>query len=266
MEKSAPKNSRKKPEHKTTALQVIPKVKLGRSCRACSSLNVKQINSAIGNGKSFRDIAGQFGLSKSSVARHTENCLKLDIHALLKERRLDQAVDHYKELHKQLEFAHEMQDAARELLTDTNTGKITLAPRDYEVEVLYLDYADTDPLTGLPKRKKEKLSEILLAVQQIRSGFSFTGVGIKTINYFDAAIKTIDAIDKVLDKFAKVDGHYQKERESDEKLSKVAMAFKKFMEVEPEHQKDAENWLQIFAKQSGVDLKRLADRVGVELE
>ena len=268
MEKSLPKNTRKKQEKKTDSLQVIPKVRLGRSCKCCQHLQVKKINSAISQGKSFRAISclilGNESM-RESIRRHAENCLKLDIHALLNEKRIEQAVEHYQELIKQLNFSKELQEAVRELLTDTKTGKITFAPRDYEIEVLYLDYGDVDAITGLPRRKKEKLSDIIQSIAAHKSGFNFQGFQVKTINYFDAAVKTIEAVDKVLDKFAKVDGLYQKERENDEKLKRVAKAFLSWREDNPQVPEDKLNlWLIRFAENSGVDLKRLADRVGFE--
>jgi AraC-like DNA-binding protein len=260
------KTSPRKPDKKTESLQVIPKTRVSSRCSICLHIAVKNINAAVRKGRSLRDTAGQFGVSKSSLARHTENCLKLDLQALLKEKRIEQAVEHYQELIKQLEFSKELQEAVRELLTDTKTDKITLAPRDYEIEVLYLDYADLDIATGLPKRKKEKLSDIIQSIATHKSGFNFQGFQVKTINYFDAAINSIEAVDKVLDKFAKVDGHYQKERESDETLNRVAKAFLTWLE---DHQEVPESkrplWLQRFAENSGVDLKRLADRVGIEI-
>ncbi|MBA4183031.1 MAG: hypothetical protein H0X49_03360 [Acidobacteria bacterium] len=251
-----------------TALVVIPKTKVGLKCSICLNMAVGKINKAIRKGDSLRHIAAQFAVGYRSVGRHTETCLKLDVHALLEEKRIDQAVEHYQELVKQLDFSKELQDALKSLITDSNTGKITFAPKDHEIDVLYTDYADTDILTGLPKRKKENLSEIILNIQQIRSGFSFQAVQIKTINYFETAMKSIDAVDKLLDKFAKVDGRYQKDRENDETLNRVARAFLDWL---ADHGKDKtlqerKAWLTRFATNSGVDALRLAERVGVEIE
>lgn len=159
-----------------------------------------------------------------------------------------------------------MQVAVKELLIDTISGQITFAPRDYEVEVLYLDYGDIDPITSLPRRKKEKLSDIIQSIAAHKSGFNFQNFQVKTINYFDAAVKTIEAIDKVLDKFAKVDGHYQKERENDEKLNRAAKAFLNWREDHPDMPVEVlPKWLLRFAENSGVDAKTLADRVGIDI-
>lgn len=269
MEKQSIKKPRQKLEKKVESLQTVPKVKLGRPCSVCSHSEIKKINSAISQGKSFRAISCQIQGKESmreSIRRHAENCLKLDIHALLKEKRMEQVIDHYQELIKQLEFSKALQDAVKELLIDTVSGQITFAPRDYEIEVLYLNYADLEPQTGLPKRKKEKLSDIIQSIVAHKSGFNFQGFQVKTINYFDAAVKSIEAVDRVLDKFAKVDGHYQKERENEETLNRVAKAFNNWREDNPDMPVEVlPKWLLRFAENSGVDAKRLADRVGIEI-
>lgn len=46
---------------------------MGRTCTVCSHKDVDEINRLLLTGTSFRDIAGQFDLSKTALARHKES-------------------------------------------------------------------------------------------------------------------------------------------------------------------------------------------------
>ena len=46
---------------------------MGRTCTVCSHKDVDEINRLLLSGTSFRDIAGQFDLSKTALARHKES-------------------------------------------------------------------------------------------------------------------------------------------------------------------------------------------------
>jgi hypothetical protein len=46
---------------------------MGRSCTVCGHKDVDEINRLLLSGTSFRDIAGQFDLSKTALARHKES-------------------------------------------------------------------------------------------------------------------------------------------------------------------------------------------------
>jgi hypothetical protein len=110
------------------------------------------------------------------------------------------------------------------------------------------------------------LSDIIKNIQQIHSGFDYQSAAIKSVDMREYALKTIDSVDKILDKFAKVDGHYQKERENDEKLKKVAAAFAHWLEDHPDTElPEQQKWLTRFATNSGVDLKSLAVLVGIDI-
>jgi len=45
---------------------------MSRPCTVCNHKDVEEINRLLLSGTSFRDIAGQFGLSKTAIARHKE--------------------------------------------------------------------------------------------------------------------------------------------------------------------------------------------------
>ncbi len=46
---------------------------MGRQCTVCGHKDVEEINKLLLSGTSFRDIAGQFDLSKTALARHKES-------------------------------------------------------------------------------------------------------------------------------------------------------------------------------------------------
>lgn len=226
----------------------------GRKCSICTHQKVKKINSLINDGKSFRRISSQiFGHQNSyrSISRHTENCLRLNIAAMVREGRIKNAVEHYEEIREQLAFSKELQQAVREWLTDPETGQLTLVPRADEVTILYLDYADLTP-QGEPKKKKASLQSIIDNIQSVNANFSTQSSIIKTTDMRDYALKTIDAVDKVLDKFARVDGHYQKEKENADELSQLKRQIERRAESRGvSFEEEAALYLQLF----GSDLK-----------
>lgn len=231
--------------------KVEPKKPTGRKCSVCTHEEAKKINSLINNGKSFRYISLHFGMSAMSVGRHTENCLKLDIAALVREKRIENAVEHYEEMRMLLEFSKELQQAAREWLLDPETGKITLTPRADEVTVVYLDYADLMPNLQ-PKKKKASLQSIIDNIQSVNANFSAQSSIIKTTDLRDYALKTIDSADKVLDKFARVDGHYQKEKENTDELTQLKKQIERRAESRGvSFEEEAALYLRLF----GSDLK-----------
>ena len=256
---------KRKPKKESESLSVIPKTRLGRPCSICLHFAVADINAAIAQvnpPKSFRAISRQFfnnESSRDSIRRHTERCLKLDIHALIEEKRVEQAIDHYNELVQLLNFAKELIAAAREILTDSETGKITLAPNADEIEVVYLDHADTDAQLK-PKRKKMLLQKIIDSVQSIEPRFKYEVAQLKSVDIRDFALKTISAADSVLDKFAKVDGHYQKLRDIDYTLTvRAAVRVEKVIEVNRERDKtftpNVKKYLEIAANDFGVKVE-----------
>lgn len=221
MKKPQPKKPRKKPEKNTIVIplkQLPKKSVVGRKCSVCSHEKSSEINSEIAKPSSFRAISRHYGMSKDSVQRHTENCLKLDIAALIAEKRIEGAIDHYKKISEQLAFVEELQTAAREWLTDPETNKLTLTPRADEVTIIYLDYADLNASLE-PKKKKALLQDIIDNIQSILHTFQPTTSIVKTTDLRNYALDTIKVADSVLDKFAKVDGHYTKEKENPDEFT-----------------------------------------------
>lgn len=232
-----------------------PKKSTGRKCSVCTHAQVKEINSAINRADSFRGISRQFGVGDDSVGRHAENCLKLEIRALIEEKKIENAIDHWAEIYDLLAFGKELKNASRDYLKDPETGALTLIPRAKEVLVIYEDHVDLTK-NYEPKKKRENLDVLLerletyrgavlddllidfvrlferydqedqLMVKDIhaevtrvvagykRDHIDTTKVHIKHVDIRKFALDAINTIDTVLDKVARVQGVYQKDRDN----------------------------------------------------
>lgn len=208
---------------------------VGRKCSICSHPDELKINALVRQGTSFRDISRQISgkdSMKDSLIRHTENCLFIDIRAVLQEKKIKNAIDHYSEMLEQLDFAKQLRISCQEILTDTNTGRVSLLPRaSSEVTVIYEDHADLDDNLR-PKNKSAKL-QVLLDEIRGNSNKEPTGYIIKQTDIRDYALKTIAIVQTVLDMFAKVEGLYQKERENVETLEATARNIIRALRIYP---------------------------------
>ncbi len=211
-----------------TKKQAKTSTAVGRKCSVCTHERVREINSSIGEGKPFRAISCQIQGNDSmreSVRRHTENCLKLEISALIKQKKIENAIDHYEEIGEQLRFAKDLRIAARAYLASPETGELTLIPRSSEVSVVYEDYADTKP-NGEPKKKTDSLDVLLERVET--GNVEPKRTIIKHVDIRSFALDAIRTTDIVLDKIAKLEGLYEKHNQqknqqkpqSDEELAR----------------------------------------------
>lgn len=196
------------------------------------------------------------------MSRHVNNCLNLEIQTLIKEQKIERAIDHYEEIADQLEFARDLRVASREYLSDPETGQLTLIPRASEVVVIYEDYDDRTQ-TGEPKKKRDSLNNLLERIEGVRQfqlellaldfqrvfdkydSKDFSEIKAKSlqvieshnkdfINTLKTEIKHVDIrsyaldciakVDLVLDKIAKKEGLYQQEKKNDNDLSEAQMA------------------------------------------
>jgi hypothetical protein len=186
---------------------------VGRKCSICTHPEKAEINAKIARGLSFRSISLTFWANDShrfALSRHTENCLHLDMSALIASGKLDQAVDHYNELVRQLEFASALQESCKQLLTDFDTGKISLEPRADEITVMYYDHDQINPLTMGPAYCKKRLQLLLNDIRD-NSNKEPDGWVIKMTDMREYALKTIAACDVLIEKFAK---YYRVDKET----------------------------------------------------
>ncbi len=140
-------------------------------CSVCSHKQVKRFNTELLNGKALRDIALRGGMSHQSVYRHLENCLKVEVQAVIQENKVARAIDVHEEFREQLDFAKKLRQAAEFYLRDTSDPlKLSIIPRADEIDITYLDHTD---MTGgeypQPKQKTAKLSVLLATIEEVRN-------------------------------------------------------------------------------------------------
>lgn len=198
----------------TQAIQTVPKkYSSGRKCSVCNHPSISKINYWISTGKSFRHIASHFAVGYRSVGRHTEKCLQLDVHALYEEKKINQVIDVYNEFCKQFEFVREAQDACREMLTCEETGKMSFYPRAGDIDIVYDDLFDLD-LFNRPTRKTKDLQTIINTLRDL-PGIANLRPIVKMSEMHSYFLDTTHTLDKLLDKFAKIEGKYKKDQEAD---------------------------------------------------
>lgn len=193
----------------------------GTKCTTCEHPDVLEINSQILNGVPFRTIAARFGLVLSSISRHTINHLKKTVAMLVEQNKIEQAINVYDECREQLGFAKQLRAAAYEYLMDTQDPlKLVLLPRADEIDVVYYDFQDKNE-TGYPKKKTAKLHALLARTKET-GYFSVEKINIKHVDMRKYALDAIAAVDAVLDKFARLQGDYTKERANPNDVNEMA--------------------------------------------
>jgi hypothetical protein len=187
----------------------------GRKCSICSHTDVAEINRQIAKGVSFRAISCQIQGSdkmRESVRRHTENCLKLDVAALVEQKRIERAVDYHREIGEQLAFAKSLRVAAEKFLADPVTGETSLDYHADEIEVFYTD-ASKVVQNGGNKKEKAKLQDLLDWITAERPQIEPQKSELKRVDVRSFAIESIKVTDLVLDKIARNQGQYQRDNE-----------------------------------------------------
>jgi hypothetical protein len=199
------------------------KQKVGRKCSICAHKDVGQINTLLSNAVSFRVISRQFtgdDKARDSLRRHTENCLKLEIGSIIKERKLENAINVHEEFREQLAFAKKLRAAAEEYLSsETDPMRLVLIPRADEIDVTYYDFADTTP-KGEPKKKTATLHALMAKVENLN--LEADKITIKHVDMRKFALDAINTADTCIDKFAKLGGDYSKDKENPITVDQIA--------------------------------------------
>ncbi|CAN5278559.1 hypothetical protein BH10ACI1_BH10ACI1_26160 [soil metagenome] len=189
----------------------------GRKCSICSHEKVKQMNSLINRGQlSFRAISRHFcgnDSMRDALRRHTENCLKLELGALIKDNRIEQAIDYRKERAEAMHRVKKMVEACEDWMTDpADAQKFTLAPRADDLQVVYDDW--NVMFQGKPTRKKTMLSELLEDLHRDHNIQAVKIINTQMDNrkVFLEALKNLDT---KLDAIAKTEGLYQQDRQNE---------------------------------------------------
>lgn len=166
---------------------------------------------------SFREIGDALGVNRTTVMYDLETALA----ELSAELKAEIEVDVKKEFARQLDFAKELREAAREYLTVD--GEINFAdPREDEVVIVVRDHDNLNE-KGKPTLKSIPLTELL-------AGFAENGLDVAKVKMepmtrqfaLEYALKTISSADGCIDKFAKLGGEYTKEKENPQNALQIA--------------------------------------------
>lgn len=111
---------------------------MSMTCTICKHEKRAEIESALVTGKSLRDIAGQFSVSKSAVNRH-RTCISETLEAGRKALAIESAINLDEELVFCRDKTRMLTAACFDRLTDpTDTNKLYLGQRAENAEVVYL--------------------------------------------------------------------------------------------------------------------------------
>lgn len=183
-----------------------------QKCSICTQEGLKQVNQLLAQGKSLRYVALHILGAENkfmSVARHAENCLNFDVVGRIKELKIDSAEQYHEEIREQLSFARDLRQSARDYLTDEN-GNLSLLPRSDEIDIVFFDYTDLDE-KKLPKKKTAKLDYVLQEIYK-DGAKQADKWSVKHVDIRPFALECIKTADVVLDKIAKLEGLYTKDK------------------------------------------------------
>jgi len=247
----------------------MSKVRAG--CSICSHPEIRAINVRLRKGTGYLKIEKEFpGASKSALSRHAIFCLSMAAEREVKA--INAQVDVYDETIEQLKFAKSLREAAHEFLSHPRDPlAMTLAPRADEVEVVFYDIEIVTDVNGerYVKRTKQMatLEDLLTRAQAQNPGIKIASHQFKRTDVRRYALDAIATVDVVLDKLAKIEGLYTKERDNANTVERALNAYRLYEEKNPdatiEQKREA---ISLFARGVSVSESILADRAGVSLE
>ena len=243
-------------------------------CSVCPYPNVGQVNRAIINGMNYRMIAKRFPpLSRASIWRHGRNCLKFDSHRAVREKRIGQVVDVYNEMVEQFQFAKGLRLACQEYLSDPNDPlKINFSPRVDEIEVIYFEADSSTNGRGRgavkPIKKSATLDQLLAQVQDVMPDVRLQSLRPRIkIDMRRYALEAIHTVNLVLDKFARLEGLYTKDRENETAIERAVMGLQLFIEKNPEAtEEEIREAISIVARGVSISESVLTERLGITFE
>lgn len=181
-----------------------------RKCSICQHDKLENINRLVFDGKPFRAVSRQIvgdDSMRESIRRHTEYCLKTDIQAVIKEKRIATAIDVYEEFAEILGDTKRVHKACVDWLTNPNSGEIDLTPRSYELDVTYYDLNDLTK-NDEPKRKTATLQSLLERAES-KLNISVALTESKTADTRKLVLDTAKQTESLIDKFGKLQGVYK---------------------------------------------------------
>lgn len=216
-------------------------------CRGRRREKREAINRALGKGISYRDIEAMTGVAYRTIGNHAQH-----LPAIFKEAKekgiLEQSIDVWSEFGEQLVFAKELRAAAAAWLRCPETGKITLEPRASEVNVIYLDPRDRTQ-SGEMKKKKANLQVVL---DRIEGELCESPIALVSSDIRKFSFDALSAAETTIDKFAKLAGEYQKDRDNTDALMQLKRQIEKVAESQGT---DYKTELNIFLEQYSDKIK-----------
>ena len=122
----------------------------------------EKIIKALVKGTSFREITGQYGISKSSLSRYLNDSLFPKVAKHVAERDMKDAKFVLSEIDSIISKMKKLYDACDEYLTDPdNPDKYSLMPRAWEQEIKYLDYSNVSEENPKPEQKTMMVQDLI---------------------------------------------------------------------------------------------------------
>jgi hypothetical protein len=178
-------------------------------CTVCAHAQSAEINKLLVANRSYRVIAGQFGVAFSSLQRHVTKCVAEQLDAAREAQVLERAVitenavkDVWEKIRMQIDLAHEW------LLDPNDRTKYTLDPRADNVQVVYYDVKNKDPETGKAKRMHGDLQELLYRLD--KEGYDVDKVKLPKVDYTRLMLDAADKGARFLELLGKLRGEFVK--------------------------------------------------------
>lgn len=192
-------------------------------CSICTHPKTAEIDKALSMpGANASSVARLFDVSSSIVISHLKRCVPKYLEAAEAAVRVERGLDIKAVVFQNADVLSKSIRACDRWLTDPdNPDEYTFDPRSHEIQVVYLDKTDRDE-KGNPKRKKTNLQRLLdMATVPDRE---IDWAKEQTVDVWSHSLKTIREWNDLIDRWAKLNGLYQKERanEADEEAKRAA--------------------------------------------
>jgi hypothetical protein len=205
-------------------------------------------------------------LSKSAIWRHGKYCLKHSFQETKKAGQIKRVIEVYDEMTEQFQFAKEIRLAAEEYLSDPrDPSKISLAARADEVDVIYFEIERRDDGEIKKVRKVATAQELLLRLKEVNPDLMIDAFRApRKIDIRKYALDVIATVDVVLDKFARIEGVYTKERDNSQTIENALKGLTLYREKNPDAtEEELREAIAIFARGVSIAESVLIEKLGV---
>lgn len=192
-------------------------------CMICSHPKAAEIDKALSMpGANTASVARLFNVHPATLTVHLKQHIPKFLEAAEAAVRVERGLDIKAVVFKNADVLSKSIRACDKWLTDPdNPDEYTFDPRSHEIIVIYLDKTDRDE-KGNPKRKKTNLQRLLDMATVPDREIDWTKD--QTVDVWGHSLKTVREWNDLIDRWAKLNGLYQKERanEADEEAKRIA--------------------------------------------